>query len=224
MEETRRHRQVIWLGILTLVVGSIVSIAAIVVQNKYKQIQINVSEPAAMALVVSNSSDITVLYQDRPVKSLYTLTATIKNTGKLEILKTDFDVPITITLVNNGKLVDVSPLPSNPSKYNADATRVSESQFEITKLLLNEDDSVSFTITIADSEPEHIWQNLKFDTHIQGMSENNLKIIFEKPVSQQITTISIVSVNLITGIIIGILIAGFIPVIKLSIRKLIQRN
>ena len=120
------------------------------------------------------SENIVILFEGEPVEELWLNAFTLINDGDNPVRREDFDRPITLSvslgLILDSKLTDFSPKGlGTPETIASFQTELPTQTFEISPLLLNPGDNMSFALIATNSA-----EDMEIEGRIAGVKELSL--------------------------------------------------
>jgi hypothetical protein len=138
-------------------VGAVVGIVAVLVaynifflQREVKSLQIVILASSSMVAVEPTvAQDIKILYRDQPAQNLSLIQVKVENNGNQPIRGEDYEQPIRLAFPSQSKIVEGTPLESNPP--NIGLTVKTEGNIAtLSPILLNEGDRIILRFIVID--------------------------------------------------------------------------
>ncbi len=115
------------------------------------------------------SKDISILYKDKPVRTLSLMLLRISNTGNVPILETDYSRPILFSLSPDAEIGEASITETKPKGLPIYPSRITPNQVELSRSLLNPGDQALLRILALNND-----QTLDLTARIAGISDIKL--------------------------------------------------
>jgi hypothetical protein len=204
-----------WQFVATVVavIAIMVTISIYLIGRPVKRLQVQILSNSPLISVNTNiSSQIQILYKDKPVQTLSLILLRFENVGNEPIRESDYSEPIRILLSPNAQVGEVTVQETKPEGINLNPTVSETNQVEIAKTLLNPGDQAVIKILALNNDG-----TLKVEARIVGISNLEILSAFEGS-----TQSSVSSSNWILFIGLGAAILIVISVLIWNSKKVIE--
>ena len=160
-----------FIGVVIAVIALIATVIIYVIDRPVKRLQVRILSNSPLISVNTDiSSQIQILYKDKPVQTLSLILLRFENVGNEPIKETDYSEPIRILLSPESEVGEVTIQETKPAGIDLNPRVIATNQIEITKALLNPGDQVVVKILALNNDG-----TLDVEARIAGIS--NLEIL-----------------------------------------------
>lgn len=158
------------ISVVATVITLIVTVLFFILSQKDKEISYEIiySKPVVEIFGTVAKHDISVLFDKKEKKGIYSTLIKIKNTGSVEIEKDDLSSPIAIN--SNKKIYSMKIVEKEPKIANANLKKQNERTFDLTFSLLNKNNYILIEMITENNHPD-----ISLISHIKGIEK-----IFDK--------------------------------------------
>lgn len=160
-----------FISVIVAVVALIATVIIYIIDRPVKRLQLRILSNSPLISVNTDiSSQIQILYKDKPVQTLSLILLRFENVGNEPIRETDYSEPIRILLSSKSEVGEVTIQETKPAGIELNPRIIATNQVEITKALLNPGDQVVVKILALNNDG-----TLDVEARIAGIS--NLEIL-----------------------------------------------
>jgi hypothetical protein len=160
-----------FVGVVVAVIALIATVIIYLIDRPVKRLQVQILSNSPLISVNTDiSSQIQILYNDKPVQSLSLILLRFENVGNEPIKETDYSEPIRILLSPQAEVGEVSVQETKPEGIDLNPKVSATNQIEIAKTLLNPGDQVVIKVLALNNDG-----TLEVKARIAGIS--NLEIL-----------------------------------------------
>jgi hypothetical protein len=166
-----------WQIVATVVaiIAIMVTVSIYLIGRPVKRLQVQILSNSPLISVNTDiSSQIQILYKDKPVQTLSLILLRFENVGNEPIGESDYSEPIRILLSPNAQVGEVTVQETKPEGIGLDPTVSATNQVEIAKTLLNPGDQAVIKILVLNNDG-----TLKVEARIVGISNLEILSAFE---------------------------------------------
>lgn len=161
------------------IIGTLVAIVAIVAtydvffrSKAIKEVKVVTSLPLSLVDINPDAAkDIEVRYKGKPVSNISLLQLQITNTGNQPILESDYTKPLSFSFTPNNEILDAAIISSNPPNIGMEISQQSQNSVEMSKTLLNPQDSISIKFVIKGSVGDALLREFNAAGRIVGVKD-----------------------------------------------------
>ena len=160
-----------FIGVIVAVIALIASVVIYLIDRPVKRLQVQVlSNSPLISINTDISSQIQILYKDKPVQTLSLILLRLENIGNEPIKEADYSEPIRILLSSKSEVGEVTIQETKPAGIDLNPRVIATNQIELTKALLNPGDQVVVKILALNNDG-----TLGVEARIAGIS--NIEIL-----------------------------------------------
>ena len=160
-----------FVGVAVAVIALIFSVIIYLIDRPVKRLQVQILSNSPLISVNTDiSSQIQILYKDKPVQTLSLILLRFENIGNEPIRETDYSGPIRILLSSKSEVGEVTIQETKPAGIDLNPRVTATNQIELTKALLNPGDQVVVKILALNNDG-----TLDVEARIAGIS--NIEIL-----------------------------------------------
>jgi hypothetical protein len=196
-----------FVGAVVAVIALIVTVSIYLISRPVKRLQVQILSNSPLISVNTDiSSQIQILYNDKPVQTLSLILLRFENVGNEPIKESDYSEPIRISLSPKAEVGEVTVQETKPEGIDLNPRVSATNQVEIARALLNPGDQVVIKVLALNNDG-----TLKVEARIVGIS--NLEILSaleDSTLSNNSASNERLIAILLMGSFIGAIISGFI--------------
>jgi hypothetical protein len=196
-----------FIGVLVAIIALIATVIIYLIDRPVRRLQVQILSNSPLISVNTDiSSQIQILYKDKPVQTLSLILLRFENVGNEPIKEADYSEPIRILLSPNSEVGEVTIQETRPAGIDLDPRVITANQIEIAKVLLNPSDQAVVKVLALNNDG-----TLDVEARIAGISNVEILSALEGSAegNDSASTKNLVAI-LSLGSILVALIAGFI--------------
>jgi len=196
-----------FIGVVVAVIALIATVIIYLIDRPVKRLQVQILSNSPLISVNTDiSSQIQILYKDKPVQTLSLILLRFENVGNEPITEADYSEPIRILLSPKSEVGEVTIQETRPAGIDLDPRVITANQIEIAKVLLNPGDQAVIKVLALNNDG-----TLDVEARIAGISNVEILSALEGSAegNDSASTKNLIAM-LSLGSILVALIAGFI--------------
>lgn len=196
-----------FISVVVAVIALIATVIIYLIDRPVKRFQVQILSNSPLISVNTDiSSQIQILYKDKPVQTLSLILLRFENVGNEPIRETDYSEPIRISLSPQSEVGEVTIQETRPAGIDLNPKVITANQIEIAKVLLNPGDQAVVKVLALNNDG-----TLDVEARIAGISNVEILSALEgsAEANDSASTKNLIAI-LSLGSILVALIAGFI--------------
>lgn len=196
-----------FIGVLVAVIALIATVIIYLIDRPVKRLQVQILSNSPLISVNTDiSSQIQILYKDKPVQTLSLILLRFENVGNEPIKEADYSEPIRILLSSKSEVGEVTIQETRPAGIDLDPRVIAANQIEIAKVLLNPGDQAVVKVLALNNDG-----TLDVEARIAGISNVEILSALEGSAegNDSASTKNLIAMLSLVSILVA-LIAGFI--------------
>jgi hypothetical protein len=142
-----------FVGVVVAVIALIATVGIYLIGRPVKRLQVQILSNSPLISVNTDiSSQIQILYEDKPVETLSLILLRFENVGNEPIKKTDYSEPIRILLSPNAEVGEVTIEEAKPEDIDLNPRVSKTNEIEMAKALLNPGDQVVIRVLALNND------------------------------------------------------------------------